>query len=256
MTFDVPLFIMVSAFSVVAIAFVIPGQVRGLVSRRTDITAPLPLVMVGAAVQQSIFAVGLAAAGTALAPRTGLEAPWFAAVSHGEGMGLDEAAAQLPAALLVGGLGAVLFLWLYYRVFRPKMAAEDIARTEELRDSLGLTGRLLMGGVAEEVMFRWGVMSVLAWLAISVAGMPATPGMWIAIVFAGLLFGLGHLPGAAAVGVKITRSIVMMAITLNMVVAVACGWLFWHYGLLAAMVSHALVHAAWYPLERLHRDPH
>ena len=90
MMFDVPLFMLFSASAVVAIVLVVPGQVKGLLSRRSDITAPVPMVMVGAAVQQSLFAVGLAAAGTAVAPRTGLGAPWFAAVSHGEGLGLTE----------------------------------------------------------------------------------------------------------------------------------------------------------------------
>ncbi len=250
MMFDVPLFMLISAFAVVAIVLVVPGQVKGLLSRRSDITASVPMVMVGATVQQSLFAVGLAAAGTAVAPRTGLGAPWFAAVSHGEGLGLTEAAAQLPAALIVGALSSVLFLLLYYQVFRPRMAAQDLGRIEEFRSSMGLWGRMLMGGVAEEVMFRWGVMSVLAWLAIGVADMPIGLGMWVAIVVAGLLFGLGHLPGVMAAGVKLTKLIVATAISLNMVVALAFGWLFWQYGLLAAIVAHALLHAVWHPLER------
>lgn len=115
---------------------------------------------------------------------------------------------------------------------------------------MGLFGRLLMGGIAEEVMFRWGVMSVMAWLTVRVLGMPMGLGMWTAIVVAGLLFGLGHLPGAMAAGVKITRLVVATAIALNMVVALASGWLLWQRGLLAAIVAHALLHAVWHPLER------
>lgn len=241
---------LISAFAVLAIGFGMPGQVKVLMSRRTDITAPVPVVIGGAVVQQSLFAVGLAAAGTALAPGTGLEAPWFAAVSHGEGLGLGEAATQIPPALIVGGVSTVVFLLLYYQVFRPRMAAEDVARTEEIRSSMGLMGRMLMGGVAEEVMFRWGIMSVVAWLAVRVVGLPQGSGMWVAIVVAGLLFGLGHLPFVAAVGVKITKLIVAAAISLNMVGALAFGWLFWQHGLLAAIVAHALLHAVWHPLER------
>ncbi len=248
--FDVPLFMLISLAAVVAIVLVVPRQVKGILSHRGDITTPVPMVIAGATAQQSLFAVGLAAAGTALAHRTGFEAPWFAAVSHGEGLGLGEAAAQLPAALIVGAVSTSVFLLAYYRVLRPRMAVPDVARTEGLRNSMGLFGRLLVGGVAEEVMFRWGVMSVMAWLAISVVGMPAGPGMWTAIVVAGMLFGLGHLPGAMAVGVEITKLIVVGAIALNMVVALAFGWLFWQYGLLAAIVAHALLHAVWHPLER------
>jgi len=255
MTFDVPQFMLISAFAVAALAFAVPGVVKSLMSRRSDIKAPVPLVMAGAIIQQSLFAVGLAAAGSALAPRIGLEAPWFAAVSRGEGAGLSQVAAQLPAAVIVGAVSTALFLFLYYRVFEPRMATEDAARMGEFRTSMGLLGRVLMGGVAEEVMFRWGVMSVMAWLAISVLGMPMGVGMWTAIVVAGLLFGLGHLPGAMASGVKITKLIVVTALALNMVVALSSGWLFWRYGLLAAIVAHALLHAVWHPLEQSRSAP-
>jgi hypothetical protein len=250
MTFDVPLFILLSIVSVAALASAVPGQVKMLMKGRTDIKVPLPLVITGAVVQQGLIVTGLAAIGAALAPKTALEAPWFSAVSHGEGLSLGEAASQLPPALIVGGVSTALCLLLYYLVFRPRLAEEDAARLEEFRTSMGLLGRVLVGGVAEEVMFRWGVMSMLAWLAIAIIGMPEVLGMWVAIVVAGLLFGLGHLPGVAAAGVKVTGLIVITAITLNMVVAVACGWLFWQYGLLAAIVAHALFHAVWHPLER------
>lgn len=253
MTFDVPQFLLVSAFAVAVLALAVPGQVKRLMSRRSDSKVRVPLVMVGAVIQQSVLAVGLAAAGSALAPMSGLEAPWFAAVSHGEGLGLEEAAAQLPAALGVGAASTALFLLLYYQVFRRRMETEDASRLEELRTSTGFFGRMLMGGVAEEVMFRWGVMSVMAWLTISALGLPMGLGMWLAIVVAGLLFGLGHLPGAMASGVKITKLIVAMALTLNMVVALSSGWLFWQYGLLAAIVAHALLHAIWHPLEKSQR---
>ena len=248
--FDVPLFLLVSACAVVAIAIAVPGQVKALLRLREETSAPVRLVMVGATVQQSLMAVGLAAAGAAAAPRVGLEAPWFAAVAQGEGLGLSYAMTQLPAALIWGGLGTAGFLWIYYRVFRPRIPPEDVARMEELRNSMGLVGRLALGGVAEEVMFRWGVVSVLAWIAICGVGLSSSLGMWTAIVGGGVLFGLGHLPGAAAAGVKITRLILAAALVLNLLVALVFGWLFWQHGLLAAIVAHAMVHATWYPLER------
>jgi hypothetical protein len=250
MTFDVPLFALISVFAVAALAVAVPGQVKRIMSIRTGIKAPVPLVMAGAVLQQSVFAIGLAAAGAALAPKTGLEAPWFLAVSRGEGLGLSKAVAQLLPALVVGGVCTLAFLLLYYQLFRPRMSDADIARTEGFRTSMGLTGRLLMGGVAEEVMFRWGVMSAMAWVTVSLFGMPADLGMWAAIVSAGVLFGLGHLPGVMAAGVKITKLIVAAALALNMVVSLACGWLFWQHGLLAAMIAHALLHAVWHPMEK------
>lgn len=32
-------------------------------------------------------------------------------------------------------------------------------------------------------------------------------------------------------------------------VGIAFGWLFWQYGLLAAILSHALIHVLWFPIE-------
>ncbi|NNF27717.1 MAG: CPBP family intramembrane metalloprotease [Gemmatimonadetes bacterium] len=248
--FDLSLFLLLSALAVAAIVIALPRHVTSLLRLRGETAVPVRLVKIGATFQQSLMAVGLVAAGTWAAPRVGLEAPWFSAILRGEGLGLSYAVAQLPAALILGGLGTAAFLWLYYRIFRPRMAAEAVSRTEELRNSMGLVGRLAMGGVAEELMFRWGVMSVLAWLVISVGGLPSVLGMWVAIVVSGVLFGVGHLPGVAAAGISITRVIVAAAVVLNGLVALVFGWLFWQYGLLAAIVAHALVHAFWHPLER------
>lgn len=251
-TFDLPLFLTISVCAVLAVAVAVPRQILSILDGREDGGAGLPsrrLVMIGAGVQQSLIAVGLTAVGTALAPGTGLSAPWFHAVSRGR-PGLGEAAAQIPAALLVGGLCTAVFLIVYYRGFRPRMSEAQVARTEALRTALGLPGRVLMGGVAEEVMFRWGVMSFFAWLTIPVAGLSQPSGMWIAITVSGILFGLGHLPGAVAVGVEVTRLVVAAAVVLNLIVAIGFGWLFWQYGLLAAVIAHALLHVVWHPLER------
>lgn len=250
--FDVPTFLAISLSAVVAIAFAVPKQIDLMIRLRTADGEALPsrlLLTVGATLQQCILAVGLAAAGAATAPRVGLSAPWFEAVAHDRSKIVSEAAAQLPLALLVGAVSAGAFLWLYYRVFRPRLTDHQVERTESLRMELGLTGRVLMGGVAEEVMFRWGVMSVLAW-AVAAVGVGSVAAIWTAIVVSGVLFGLGHLPGAVAVGVPLTRTIVVMAIVLNLLVAVGFGWLFWRSGLLAAIVAHALVHVLWYPIDR------
>ena len=95
----------------------------------------------------------------------------------------------------------------------------------------------------------------LAWAALAI-GVPTVPAMWVAIFIAGLLFGLGHLPGAVAQGATLDRTVVSTAIVLNMIVAIACGWLFWKHGLLAAILAHALIHIVWYPLDlRFARRP-
>lgn len=50
--------------------------------------------------------------------------------------------------------------------------------------------------------------------------------------------GLGHLPATKAVVGTISRLILLRTLLLNAPIAVLCGWLFWRYGIEAAMLAH------------------
>jgi hypothetical protein len=40
-----------------------------------------------------------------------------------------------------------------------------------------------------------------------------------------------------------------LLIILNLWATLICGWLFWQYGLLAAMIAHMLYHLVWLPFD-------
>ena len=61
--------------------------------------------------------------------------------------------------------------------------------------------------------------------------------LWLATILAAVIFGLGHLPATAAL-VKLTPLLIVRAILLNGVVGVATGYLYWRYGLEAAVLAH------------------
>ncbi len=69
--------------------------------------------------------------------------------------------------------------------------------------------------------------------------------MWAAIVISGLLFGLGHLPGYLVGGCKGTPLFIGAMLSLNLWASLIFGWPFWRFGLLAAMMAHALFHLVW-----------
>lgn len=107
---------------------------------------------------------------------------------------------------------------------------------------------LLYGGVAEEVMLRWGAMSLLAWVLLRVAG-PRRHAMAMALaaVLAAALFGAAHLPALAA-QVEPTPALVARTLLLNGAAGLLYGWLYWRRHLEAAMAAHAATHlgmAAW-----------
>jgi hypothetical protein len=43
-----------------------------------------------------------------------------------------------------------------------------------------------------------------------------------------------------------------LMISLNLWASILFGWLFWRYGLLAAMLAHSIFHLLWVSLEMLH----
>ena len=63
---------------------------------------------------------------------------------------------------------------------------------EEIGNGIGICGRVMFGGIAEEVITRWGLMSLLVWLGALWLGNQDAGVVWAAIVISGLLFGLGH----------------------------------------------------------------
>lgn len=252
--FSWPLFLCLVLVSVPGLVVTIPALVRRLEKMATDKlppgkTLPPRAVIVAAALVQSLLLVAAASAvGTALAPRVGLAAPFFEALAFGQPV-WEALATQLLPALVLGVGGALVIVAAYYLFFRPRLDGQTVRSMEGLRMDLGLGARLLYGGIVEEVMFRWGVMTLLAWVAAELFGGPTPAVMWTVIVLSGVLFGLGHLPSYRTAGCQVTPLFLGLMIVLNLWATLICGWLFWQYGLLAAMIAHMLYHLVWMPFD-------
>jgi membrane protease YdiL (CAAX protease family) len=137
---------------------------------------------------------------------------------------------------------------------RPLMPQEFLAAVQASSSGLAtLISGLLYGGIAEELLMRWGVMSFFAWVGWRIGqhgvGQPATVVVWLAILGAALLFGLAHLPAAAALA-PLTPAFVLRTVLLNSAVGIVTGWLFWRRSLEAAMLAHMAVHVG-FALARL-----
>ena len=210
---------------------------------------PSQSILVGLSILQNLIIVAIAAAiGTALTPRVDLRAPFFEALVAGKSLWSALAPQALPT-LVVGASGAFLFIAVYYGFVRPRLDTHTVRRMEALRFGLGVWSRLLYGGIVEEVISRWGLMSLLVWLGTSLSG-AATPGLvWAAIVVTGILFGLGHLPSHLAAGCRKTPMFIGAVIGLNLWASLIFGWLFWQYGLLSAILAHILFHLIWLSFE-------
>lgn len=105
--------------------------------------------------------------------------------------------------------------------------------------------RFLYGGITEELLLRWGLMSVVGFALFATIGRgresPSDRIMWTAILISAIVFGIGHLPAAAATS-SLTPGLVAYIIVGNSVGGIVFGWLFWQRSLEAAMLAHASVH--------------
>lgn len=193
-----------------------------------------------------LLAVG-AAAGAWLTPRLGLVSLVAAHAESGAPI-IPPLRAAAPMAVAFGLALAGLTL-LLDAAFQPFLSPEWKTVAAEMSDSEGLVGPLvaglLYGGITEEIMLRWGVLSFFGWVAWRVfqrgKGKPSSGGMWVAVTLAALLFGVGHLPAAAALA-PLDSALVLRVIILNALGGVVFGWLFWRRHLEAAMLAHASAH--------------
>ncbi|MDR2478618.1 MAG: CPBP family intramembrane metalloprotease [Treponema sp.] len=97
------------------------------------------------------------------------------------------------------------------------------------------------GGIAEEILLRLFLLSLFVWITFKIKktkdGQAAPAGIWLSIIAAAVIFGLGHLPATAQI-TAVTSIVVVRAIVLNGIGGIIFGWLYWKKGLESAMIAH------------------
>jgi len=216
------------------------------VLQNLELPIPLPLVITLQVVQSAIlFAIAIFG-GLFFAGRVGLGTPILDSLTRGESVA-DKVRTILPLSILLGVFSTLVLLGLEFFYFQPAMMKElgETATALNLQTSQPAAWKGLLasfyGGIAEEILLRLFVMSLLVWLGHFLSktadGKPTGGVYWAANILAAVLFGLGHLP-ATALLVPITPLIIFRAILLNGLIGVACGWLYWKRGLESAMIAH------------------
>src|SRR5262249_30761883 len=145
----------------------------------------------------------------------------------------------LPSVGL-GVLGGALLLLLdsFFLRYWPPGLVDFARRTTLWRNFLAS----FYGGLNEEFFMRLFGFPVLAWLLSRVwhtpAGLPTDAVFWTANVIVAVLFGLGHLPATKNLLGSIPPPMFIRALLLNAPIGLICGWLFWTYGIEAAVLAH------------------
>lgn len=108
---------------------------------------------------------------------------------------------------------------------------------------------LLYGGITEELMLRYGLMTAVAWLALKVFGERASRRrvlvMWAVILLVALAFGAGHLP-ALSESIEPNAVLVVRTVTINALLGTLYGWLYWRFTIEHAILAHAYTHGVFW----------
>ena len=207
---------------------------------------PLPLwaVLLLSGLQTAVLLALAVAIGVWLAPRVGLQAPVLSAWLGGGPVGPALRAVVAPG--VIGGVAGAAWLWALAQVAPQALQPSDPA------SAVPLVVKLLYGGITEELLVRWGVMTLLLWLGWRVVqrgqGQPGKGLVAVAVLLSALLFALGHLPAAQALAGALTMPVVVFVLVGNTAFGLVAGWLYARHGLEAAILAHVLAHLLSSPL--------
>lgn len=209
-----------------------------------DLPLPLWMIVLASFAQSSVLVALAVWIGLVTASSVGLHAPVAEAAISGYPM-MPALKPQLVPGIVAGIASGLL-------LFVANGSAPDEWVEAQAQYYPPLVARMLYGGITEELLLRWGLMSAVVWLFWRFLqgrrGKPRAGFVWAAIVISALLFGAGHLPAVAAVIGNLNASVVLFIVGANSVFGIVFGWLYWRYGLESAMIAHAAAHLVNYGL--------
>ncbi len=209
---------------------------------------PVAVILLLTVVQSLVILSICAVIGAYLAPKVGFSAPGL--MGAGLWQTVRKNAPQALGAGMLLGAAAVLIDWAIFRPYLP----EQLYMLSKAPAVAELIPSFLYGGIAEEVMMRWGLMSLITWVLYRLRGgkgevHPAF--VWAGILGAALLFGLGHLPAVRGAVGEVSTAVLIRTVVQNGIPGVLFGWLYARRGLETAMLAHIGAHIGMFLLRLL-----
>jgi membrane protease YdiL (CAAX protease family) len=218
----------VSSLLLAPLETLLPPELGASIPRASFIIQPLVLVLASVAL------------GCWATPKLGLDAPII------RGMLERTAIASLIrnslVSAIIGGMAVTGVLVAYEILTATAFSnATDPMAAKLANFQVPLATKLLYGGIGEELIARWGLMSAFALIALKL-GLLRSQSLWAGNGIAALLFGLGHIPFLFMLIPSPPLWLVATVIVGNIVPGLILGWLFSRKGIEVAMIAHAFGH--------------
>lgn len=189
-------------------------------------------------INPTVLVTGATFLGVALYPKTKLTLPVFEHI-----VGIKKLSSSLFKITIAGTIAGVIsgaLILLIASFAEHYLADEFLVINSQFKPSI--LGRFLYGGISEEILMRFGLMTFIIYLGTIITKKHTALVYWTAIIFAALLFGVGHLPVVFQSLSDPSPSFITYIILANATAGILFGWIYWRKGLAAAMIAHSFAH--------------
>ncbi|WP_028979769.1 CPBP family intramembrane glutamic endopeptidase [Sporocytophaga myxococcoides] len=192
-------------------------------------------------INPTILLLVATAIGTNLYDKVNLSVPLFQKLLDKRDKTFFDSKGILLQGFVLGVLAGVAIVGVayFFKPFLPKVLLESNANVK-----LSLITKLLYGGITEELLCRFGLMTLFVWLLFKISRRLNTAVYWIAIVLSAIVFALGHLPLVFQLTTDVSFPVYAYIILANSLGGLFFGYAYWKRGLECAFVAHAFAHLA------------
>lgn len=238
-------FAVLFALGLLGVLSLVPTTVEQAANAPLPPGTSLPVLVAVSLLSSTVLLAVAVLVGLKTAPRLGLQSHLLDRVVDGTPVSPKLRRDLRPAVRwgLLAGVAMVVVQFGFAAVVDSLAPQTDGVTVGSILATVPL--RFLYGGITEELLLRWGFMSAVAYALFVANGRdrtePSASVLWAAILVSAVVFGVGHLPAAAAT-TTLTPSLLAYVVVGNAVGGVVFGWVFWRRSLEAAMLSHASAH--------------
>lgn len=207
-------------------------------------TPPMPVEVIQfiSAIQSSVLLLLMIWLGAVFSKKVGLSSPVIVAFTHSTSVYKELKPQMVPA--LIGGTAGGIFLLSFFGALSSDLPADFLRTAEEFTPAWYT--KILYGGITEEIIIRWGLMSFLVWGIYRITQEKGTEiqayNFVLAIILSALIFGIAHLPLAFALSSVVTTQLIAYVILGNAAFGFIAGYLYWKRGLECAIGAHIIAH--------------
>jgi len=199
---------------------------------------PLPIVILVSIIQSIILFAIFIFIGLKLSKKLWLGMPLIERLVNKEKIDVD-VKVIIKTSVIIWCLAGAIIAWLDF-LFNKLGASISLSQV-----SVPIWQGFLAsfyGWISEEIVMRLFFMTLIIWIISKFTRskdkiIENNWIIWISIIIATILFGIGHLPITASL-TTITPLVVIRALLLNGIGWIVFGWLYWKKGLESAIIAH------------------